>query len=296
MTNPIITNYLARTERVLLQQIQQAQIPAPTLKEAMLHSAFPGGKRLRPILVYLCGEIANADLDSLDVIAAAIELIHCYSLIHDDLPAMDNDDFRRGRPTCHRAFDEATAILTGDGMQGLASEILLSQLPSTLPLNKVIQITLELIKASGFSGMVSGQSLDLTELNQPSVTETQLLNIHKLKTGALFSACINMALLAGKPSDSTTSSLQHYAEVLGIVFQMQDDYHDRYGNQALLGKNRASDEANHKKTFAQLFTQQELEQLINQYYEKAIKALKPLGDRAYNLIDLTQSLHNRMEK
>lgn len=294
MNNPVIASYIVRHEDVLHRLIQQANIPAPVLRKAILHSVFPGGKRLRPALVYLCGEIANAELASLDIIAAAIELIHCYSLIHDDLPAMDNDDYRRGRPTCHRAFDEATAILAGDGMQGLANEILLTQLK--LPLSNVIQITLELIKASGLQGMVSGQSLDLSELSQSDVSESQLLRIHQLKTGALFSACINMALLAGNPSDSTSFHLQQYADILGIAFQMQDDYHDRYSNQAFLGKNRASDEANHKKTFAQLFTQAELEKLINQYYKKAITALESQGERAQRLIELTRYLQRRMEK
>ena len=154
-------NYKERHERVLHDLIEQADIPAERIREAMIYTLFPGGKRMRPMLVYLCGELLEIDLKTLDIIAAAIELIHCYSLVHDDLPAMDDDDTRRNKPSCHRAFDEATAILVGDGMQALAIDILLQYLPQSLPAAQIIAITHELIKACGPSGMVSGQSLIL---------------------------------------------------------------------------------------------------------------------------------------
>ncbi len=293
MNHSIITKYVDRHNAFLRNVVEQADIPSPLLKDAILYNLFPGGKRLRPILVYLCGELANARIESLDSIAAAIELMHCYSLVHDDLPAMDNDDFRRGRATCHRAFDEATAILVGDGMQGLANSLLLTQLPNMLPERQVIQITLELINSSGFAGMVSGQSLDLSELSQSRITEEKLRQIHYLKTGTLFSACINMALLAGEPSETTSASLFQFASYLGIVFQMQDDYNDRYSSIGVSGKNRASDEANKKTTYASLFDKRDLLDLINQYYEKAHLALEALGPRANTLNDLTRVLHQR---
>lgn len=293
MNNPIITTYVDRHNAFLRQVVEEADIASPLLKDAILYSLFPGGKRLRPILVYLCGELANASIESLDSIAAAIELMHCYSLVHDDLPAMDNDDFRRGRATCHRAFDEATAILVGDGMQGLAHGLLLAQLPQFLPEHRVIQITLELINSSGFAGMVSGQSLDLSELSQAGITEKQLRQIHYLKTGTLFNACINMALLAGDPAENTSASLIQFVSYLGIVFQMQDDYNDRHGSIDISGKNRASDEANQKNTYASLFDKRDLLDLIDQYYEKAYLALDSLGPRANILSQLTRVLHQR---
>lgn len=293
MNNPIVKSYLERHEIVLQKIVSQADIPAPALREAIQYCLFPGGKRLRPLLVYLTGEIVDANIEVLDKIAAAIELAHCYSLVQDDLPAMDNDDYRRGRLTCHRAFDEATAILVGDGMQGLANEVLLSQLPPLLSDRQVIDITYALLKSSGFSGMISGQSLDLTDLTNPGITQAHLQHIHHLKTGALFSACIHMALIAGKQYDISTRMLCEYASVLGIAFQMQDDYHDRYSSQDLSGKNRSSDEANQKTTFASLLNQQELLALIHQHYNKALLALEPLGEKARNLAEFTEDLHQR---
>lgn len=295
MRNPKIERYSARNGKFLQKCIDQTPILAPPLKEAVQYCLFPGGKRLRPVLVYLCGEITGASPACLDVIATAIELTHAYSLIHDDLPAMDNDDLRRGRPTCHRAFDEATAILVGDGMQALAIEILLTQLPPLLPANTVIHIAQDLITASGFSGMVSGQSLDLSELSQPHITEAQLQRIHRLKTGALFSACINMALHAGTPSAAAKQALRSYARDLGLVFQMQDDYLDRYHAKTVLGKNGASDLINQKTTFASLFNQPTLKDLIDNTYKRAFLALETLSDEANSLRDLTLYLQQRTQ-
>lgn len=293
MNNPTIDAYIERHNDILQTVVAKADIPVPLLKKAMHYSLFPGGKRLRPVLVYLAGDIAGAAIESLDNIAVAIELMHCYSLIHDDLPAMDNDDYRRGRLSVHRAFDEATAILVGDGMQGLAYKVLLSTLPSTLAPEVVMQITLELIQASGFAGMVSGQSLDLTDLVGVDVTEERLRYIHHLKTGTLFTSCIKMALLAGNPSEAITTSLCQFAHLLGIVFQMQDDYNDRYADQKSLGKNRASDVANQKTTYAGIMSQQDLLDFIEAYYAKARQALHPVGAVAEVLLELTHLLYER---
>lgn len=293
MTNITIENYLVRHERILHDLLDSADIPAPRIKEAMMYSLFPGGKRLRPLLVYLCGELINVEIQCLDIIAAAIELTHCYSLIHDDLPAMDNDDLRRGKPSCHRAFDEATAILVGDGMQAFAIDILLSHLPKLLSSQQVLKITHELIKASGINGMVSGQSLDLSELANPEISEQQLREIHLLKTGQLMMACINMILAAGTPSSSTQTALREFAQHLGLVFQMQDDYLDRYGKTDLLGKGRASDTANQKTTFASLYNKEELFALINQHFNHAEHALETFKNSNTNLRILMKNLQYR---
>jgi farnesyl diphosphate synthase len=244
----------------------------------------------------LAGELLNVDLQVLDVIGAGIELTHCYSLIHDDLPAMDDDDVRRGKPSCHKAYNEATAILVGDGMQALAIEVLLTRLSPLLPPAQVIKITQELVNASGVSGMVSGQSLDLSELSKTTLTEDELQEIHQLKTGKLISACFSMALLAHESVDEAIStSLTTYAQHLGLVFQIQDDYLDHYAPNNILGKNRSSDLANEKTTFATLFNKKQLEEKINAHYEQAIQCLKLFDTKAQALIELTRKLHHRSQ-
>lgn len=294
MNNQAVVNYRTRHEQVLHDIIQQTEIPADRIKQSIRYTLFPGGKRFRPLLVYLSGEIIKANINALDIIAAAIELIHCYSLIHDDLPAMDNDDLRRGKPSCHRAFDEATAILTGDGMQALAVDVLLSNLPKYLPATQVVLITQELVRACGPAGMVSGQSMDLTELSNPDISDSQLRQIHRLKTGRLIMACINMSLAAGEALPQERKALQHFAEHLGLVFQMQDDYLDHYA-QATLGKNRSSDDANHKTTFAHLYSQQKLSDLITAHFIQAKEALAHFGARAQALQMIVHELQHRID-
>lgn len=293
MGNDKIIRYLAHHETVLQRVLQNTEIPANRIKEAMSYALFPAGKRLRPILVYLCGELLNIEPVCLDIIAAAIELTHCYSLVHDDLPAMDDDDFRRGRLSCHRAFDEATAILVGDGMQALAIELLLTQLPKFLAPEYVIAITCELVTASGPAGMVSGQSLDLSELCKPDIQESELRTIHSLKTGKLIVACINTVLAATTPAEQNKKALQNYANHLGLVFQMQDDYLDEYGPVELLGKGRASDSANKKITFASLYTQENLFELITHHFQLAKDSLAPFQSQANDLLTLTNYLQQR---
>jgi farnesyl diphosphate synthase len=294
MNNSVITNYRERHERVLQDLIECSNIPAVRIKDAMLYALFPGGKRLRPILVYLCGALMDVSQPCLDVIAVAIELTHCYSLIHDDLPAMDNDDLRRGKPSCHKAFDEATAILIGDGMQALAVDILLTHLPKCISTEQVIAVTHELVRACGPGGMVSGQSLDLSELSNPAIKETQLREIHLLKTGKLILACINMVLAASNPSIETINTLRQFASHLGLVFQMQDDYLDRYGKTEILGKGRASDSANCKTTFANLYDKEALFTLISQHFHQAHLALAPFEHRADTLRSMLGVLQKRI--
>ncbi|MFA5960431.1 MAG: polyprenyl synthetase family protein [Tatlockia sp.] len=286
-----IKDYIARHEVVLKKVLNDFPIPATRLHEAMTYALFPGGKRLRPILVYLTGALLGTELACCDSIAAAIELTHCYSLTHDDLPAMDDDALRRGKPSCHKAFDEATAILVGDGLQALAVELLLTELPKHLPAEKVVAVAKELLKASGPSGMISGQSLDLSELSKKDISDSELRHIHSLKTGKMILACITMVIAASNPSRQEIDALLEFATHLGLVFQMQDDYLDTYTDS--LGKGRASDLANEKKTFAELYTKDALYHLINAYYQRAKDALKPLGARADALISLTDTLYQR---
>lgn len=293
MINQQMNGYITRHEKLLRDMIEQADIPAPTIKQSILYTLFPGGKRLRPLLVYLTGELVGAPITALDYIAVAIELTHCYSLIHDDLPAMDNDDMRRGKPSCHRAYDEATAILAGDGMQALAIEILLTQLPAILTAPQVITVANELVKASGPSGMVSGQAMDLSELSRPDLTEAELRKIHLLKTGQLIKVSISAALAAGKPTLDESKALKQFAEHFGLVFQMQDDYLDRYSSNKI-GKGRSSDLANDKKTYASMYTQETLRSMIDKQYQQASEALSCFGERANLLSELLNSLQQQI--
>lgn len=287
------TTYILRHEQCLRDLLKTTSIPAPAIREAMLYALFPGGKRVRPLLVYLSGELLGVPLATLDVIAVAIELIHAYSLVHDDLPAMDNDDMRRGKPSCHRAFDEATAILVGDGLQALAIDLLLSQLPQTLPLPSVLDVTHELVKACGPAGMVSGQSLDLSELARPDITEAMLAEVHDLKTGRLMLACMNMTLAAAEPRAEVAHALRQFATHLGLAFQMQDDYLDSYDTHDSLGKGRASDQANHKTTFATYYTEEALRKAIQTHFQKTEQALSIFSERATPLNNL---LHDLLER
>jgi farnesyl diphosphate synthase len=294
MKNEVINTYIKRHELFLERLINELCVPAKQIQLAMNYSLFPGGKRIRPVLVYLAGELIDLDPNILDVIAAAVELTHCYSLIHDDLPAMDNDDLRRGKPSCHKAFDEATAILAGDGMQALAIELLLTRLSSLISPSQVIAIARELVKASGISGMVSGQSLDLSELVKTTTTEEQLKTIHILKTGRLICSCIEMVLAASHTfSEQDQTALRTYAHSLGLVFQIQDDYLDYYAPKEILGKSQSSDATNQKITFATLYSKEELEEKISRHYQIAMETLSLFGKKAIHLVELTQKLQKR---
>ncbi|WP_133129511.1 polyprenyl synthetase family protein [Legionella yabuuchiae] len=294
MNEQTLQELIARHETILNRVIERADIPATKIKDAIRYSLFPGGKRLRPMLIYLVGTMIHASLDSLDYIAAAIEITHCYSLIHDDLPAMDNDDIRRGKPSCHCAFDEATAILAGDGMQALAIEILFTHLPRHLSESKTIMIAKELVKASGPSGMVSGQALDLTELSNPNIDEINLSRIHQLKTGKLIRACVLAALAAGTPTAEEARALERFANHFGLLFQMQDDYLDRYQSKNL-GKGRSSDLANKKVTYATLFKQHDLIQKISEHYDKTFNALSCFGNRAKTILGILHELKQNIK-
>lgn len=190
------------------------------LHTAMRYAVLNGGKRLRPLLVYATGETLGLSLDKLDCAACAVELIHAYSLVHDDLPAMDNDDFRRGQPSCHKAFTEATAILTGDALQALAFEILAKESNQQ---GQSLQMIMLLAKACG--AMVGGQALEFTTL-QKAIGVTELETIHSLKTGALMRASVQLAALVAEADAMQIQQLDHYASCLGLAFQIQDDIQD----------------------------------------------------------------------
>ncbi|WP_413110847.1 (2E,6E)-farnesyl diphosphate synthase [Thaumasiovibrio sp. DFM-14] len=248
--NTILSDYQQRNNQQLLYWLEQLPDQNGSLVQAMRHGALLGGKRARPFLVYSVGEMFGTAKEDLDAAAAAIECVHAYSLIHDDLPAMDNDDLRRGQPTCHRAFDEATAILAGDALQTLAFDILAT---GRMRQNaKRIEMIAALAKASGAAGMCLGQSLDLQAEDQ-QVALTHLERIHRHKTGALIRCAVKLgALSSGDVSTQTLEQLDIFADKIGLAFQVQDDILDIIGDTETLGKPQGSDLEAHKSTYPAL--------------------------------------------
>nr|AIF12168.1 geranyltranstransferase (ispA) [uncultured marine thaumarchaeote KM3_54_G03] len=262
------------------------------LKDAMYYATLGPGKRIRPLLSYATGEFFNLKVECVDSIAVAIELVHAYSLIHDDLPAMDNDDLRRGRPTTHKKFNEAVAILTGDALQALAFESLsksplLSKQPQTQ--TKIIGW---LANAAGASGMVGGQLLDL-EAEEHSVDETALADIHQRKTGRLIQASIMMPSELANPSAETIRKLDRFANDIGLAFQIRDDLLEVEQDTEMLGKNIHSDENNKKTTYPSLLGLEDARNRASGVYKKALETLEQLGERAAGLRWVSDYIMNR---
>lgn len=242
----LIARWQTRFENVLEALLPPQNSEPELLHRAMRYSALAGGKRFRPVLVYATGQTLGLPESSLDPVAAAIEIIHSYSLIHDDLPAMDDDDLRRGRPTCHQAFDEATAILAGDALQALAFEILSSALSPSSPSS--LLVVNELARACGSTGMAGGQALDLGAVGR-RIDEAELKTMHRLKTGALIRASVRMPCLLADVDGETLDHLDAYASSMGLAFQVHDDILDVTGDSELTGKSTQADAALDKPTF-----------------------------------------------
>ncbi|MFC0323889.1 (2E,6E)-farnesyl diphosphate synthase [Gallibacterium melopsittaci] len=260
-----------RNNTFLHQQLDLLDSKPAPLAEAMRYSLLLGGKRVRPFLVYATGRMLNVSLEQLDHLAGAIECIHCYSLIHDDLPAMDNDTLRRNQPTCHIAFDEATAILAGDALQSYAFE-LLAQAPLT-DTQKIQQITL-LAHASGAQGMCLGQSLDLISENK-QISLAELERIHRHKTGALITASVLLGFYASDyyQDQELKQKLILFSQAIGLAFQVQDDILDITSNNEELGKNAGSDLKSHKSTYPQLLGLEQAKQKAQDLYQTALHCL-----------------------
>lgn len=263
-----------RINQYLNQVIEQLPHQSNQLKAAMAHGLLLGGKRARPFLVYATAEMLGVPLAQVDRAAAAIECIHAYSLIHDDLPAMDDDELRRGQPTCHIAFDEATAILAGDALQTLAFE-LLSEANSELTSASQLQLVQSLAKASGYLGMCGGQAMDLAATDQHIKLE-QLEQIHQAKTGALLRCAVDMAAIVAQVSEQERTTLQQFASAIGLAFQVQDDILDVISDTETLGKPQGSDEAANKSTYPALLGLSGARQKADALLQSALQALQTL--------------------
>ena len=240
----------ARVEAALDRALPAVDAEPARLHAAMRHGVLNGGKRMRPLLAYATGTAFGAAAPDLDAAAVAVELIHCYSLVHDDLPAMDDDALRRGQPTVHVAFDEATAILAGDALQSLAFEVLAN---APQPAGLRVAMLAELARASGAAGMCGGQALDIDATGQASrIGIDDLQRLHALKTGALLRASVRLGAIAAGADAASRDALDRYADALGLAFQVRDDLLDIEGDAATLGKTAGKDQARDKATFPAL--------------------------------------------
>jgi geranylgeranyl pyrophosphate synthase len=272
-----LENRRTRVDQLLDQHLPPADQEPTTLHTAMRYAVLNGGKRLRPLFIYTVGEIFNAPVEILDIPACAVELIHAFSLIHDDLPAMDDDDFRRGKPSCHKAFDEAIAILAGDALPYLAIEILCT-LPSPEMIVKMIRI---LTKACGSFGLSGGQALDIHFTKQKTGI-IQIENMYALKTGALFRACIQLGAISASLKDQNQLNiLDEYAQCIGLAFQIQDDIFDL--------------ETENKKivTYPMLVGVESSKAKVKELHEKALAMLENIKADTTLLIALTNHVMQR---
>jgi farnesyl diphosphate synthase len=282
-----------RIESRLALALELADPGTPRLLEAMRYSTLGGGKRLRPLLVYSAGTAFGAPPEQLDDAAVAVELIHVYSLVHDDLPAMDDDDLRRGRPTCHKAFDEGTAVLVGDALQALAFEVLGGDADSTLPAAARLQQMQVLAQGIGTAGMAGGQAIDLEAVGRP-LDAAALEGMHRRKTGALIRASLLLgAIGAGVTQGPRYEALSLYGAELGLAFQIQDDVLDVEGETAALGKTAGADAARGKPTYPSLHGIARARELARLHRDAAVQALAPLGAAAGDLTGLADLVVNR---
>ncbi|WP_417349158.1 (2E,6E)-farnesyl diphosphate synthase [Ferrimonas sp.] len=293
MLSAALTRYRERVDQHLIHQFDSLPPCAPGLLEAMRYGTLLGGKRVRPFLVYSVGIMLGADEKNLDPLAAAVECIHAYSLIHDDLPAMDDDDLRRGQPTCHIAFDEATAILAGDALQTLAFEILAeADLPEALEGNRVAMFR-ALARASGYQGMCGGQAIDLASTGKRIPLEA-LTQLHRLKTGALIRASVELATLAVPNLDPAHRlALVEYAEAIGLAFQVQDDILDITADTEQLGKPQGSDADADKSTFPALLGLEGACEVAQSLHKDALTSLAQLPYNTELLTDFARYIIER---
>lgn len=278
MPDARLAQWRQRIDRALAAALPQTDAGPGKLHEAMHHAVLLGGKRMRPLLVHAAGDLCGADPATLDAPAVAIELVHAYSLVHDDLPAMDDDDLRRGQPTVHVAFDEATAILAGDALQARAFSVL-----ADTPVDAAVRIELmrTLADAAGSAGMCGGQALDLAATgNGTALGIDALERLHALKTGALIRAAVRMGALCGHTDAQDLARLDVYADALGLAFQVRDDILDVEGDSDTLGKTAGKDAAQDKATFPALLGMDASRHRLAQLTARMDDALAPFGARA----------------
>lgn len=301
----------ARIEQILDQILPSAQTTPQTLHSAMRYSILGGGKRVRALLCYAAAELCETELYQAepgptettitDAAASAVELIHAYSLVHDDMPCMDDDDLRRGKPSCHKQYDEATALLVGDALQSLAFEVL-SQPQLCKQASQQISMLNILAKAAGSTGMAGGQAIDLDSVGK-SLTQTELETMHRLKTGALIQAAALLGVVSGQcaasglstasGSNEEMAAVSKYAACIGLAFQVVDDILDGEADTTTLGKTAGKDANGNKPTYVTILGMDLAKRHAYQLYEDAIASLAPFGDKAQRLRELAAFIMQR---
>lgn len=282
---------IEQIESALTNYLPSKTIEPKRLHEAMRYSTLDGGKRVRAMLVYATGHLLNIPSPTLDSIACSIEMIHAYSLIHDDLPAMDDDDLRRGKASCHKAYDEATAILAGDALLTLAFHVLAK---ADIPAERKVNCFQLLSHASGSRGMVGGQAIDLAnEGSSASIAEIENMHLHK--TGALICSCVTLvASLKFSTTQPEYKQLKHYAECIGLAFQVQDDILDETSSTEMLGKTQGKDKKAQKSTYPSLIGLKASKQLTNDLHSNAISNLSAFDTDADYLRDIANFTVSRL--
>lgn len=284
----------ARIEALLSGELAQRRPSNPSsgdsrLHEAMAYGLLGGGKRIRALLAVAAGESVGAPLEWSDRVGAAIECIHAFSLVHDDMPCMDDDALRRGQPTVHVKYGQAQALLVGDALQTLGFE-LLADMPA--PADTVVRLTRQLARATGLGGMAGGQAVDIEAVGKP-MDQASLESMHALKTGALISASVEMGAACGSASDAQRQALSRYAARIGLAFQVADDVLDVLADAQTLGKTPGKDAAANKPTFVGLLGLSGAQGYARALHDQAIAALAPLGASAKRLEDLANALVER---
>lgn len=296
MTNSAVIDFSAwaqakqaHIERVLDTVLPTPQTAPQILHSAMRYSALGGGKRVRALLCYAAAELSQTEATVADAAACAVELIHAYSLVHDDMPCMDDDDLRRGKPSCHKQYDDATALLVGDALQSLAFDVL-SQPQLVAQADKQVMMLNILAQASGSSGMAGGQAIDLASVGKP-LTQAELENMHRLKTGALIQASVILGAIGC--AESEINAIKTYAACIGLAFQVVDDILDVEADTSTLGKTAGKDADSNKPTYVSILGLAQAKQHAQQLYSDAISALTPFGDKAQRLQELASFIMQR---
>jgi farnesyl diphosphate synthase len=280
-----------RMESALDKRLPSAQISPQRLHEAMRYATLGGGKRVRPLLAFAAGALSGGDSERIETAACAVECIHVYSLVHDDMPCMDDDALRRGRPTVHVQYDDATALLVGDALQTHAFELLTA--PGVYADSaRQLRAAHLLAQASGSRGMAGGQAIDLAAVGT-QLTREELEYMHIHKTGALIRAAVLLGALTGDISDEQLDRLDHYGKCIGLLFQVVDDVLDAVADTATLGKTAGKDAANNKPTYVSLIGLSRSRELIEELASEADAALAPFGDAARRLRELTHYIVSR---